>query len=299
MPLEGVLSAIVTPFTPDGEAIDEQALRRLIDRNLADGIHGFVPAGGTGEFASLTNSERRRLVEIVAEQVDGKASVLAHTGATTTREAVALSKHAEQVGADAVMLATPYYDPVGEEEALAYYAAVADAIDLPICAYNYPPATGFRMSVDFLLRLVREVPQVTMVKDSGADLAQLVALRTEHADAITVLNGEDVLMLPALMLGTPGMVMGVGSFLGPALVRMHEAALAGELERAVALWRQVCPVIAMLSRATYVSGVKAACEILGLPVGRPRAPTRPYSAGQVRDLKSLLDALDPSLLTGA
>lgn len=107
MALKGVLSAIVTPFTPDGESIDEGMLRRLVERNIADGVDGFVPAGGTGEFSVLSHQERLKLVEIVAEQTAGRAAVLAHTGATSSREAIALSKHAESVGATAIMLATP------------------------------------------------------------------------------------------------------------------------------------------------------------------------------------------------
>ena len=103
MALDGVLSAIVTPFTPDGERIDERALRRLIDQGISDGLHGFVPAGGTGEFSVLSHDERRRLIDIVTDQAAGRVPVLAHTGATSTREAIALSKHAQQAGATAVM----------------------------------------------------------------------------------------------------------------------------------------------------------------------------------------------------
>ena len=164
MTLKGVLSAIVTPFTSDGEQIDEKVLRNLIDQNIADGVDGFVPAGGTGEFSVLSHQERLRLVEIVVEQTAGRATVLAHTGATSTREAIALSKHADRAGATAIMLATPYYEPIGFNEAFAYYAAVADATSLPICAYNFPPATGLHLDVDFLVRLATEIPQVKYVK---------------------------------------------------------------------------------------------------------------------------------------
>jgi len=299
MALEGVLSAIVTPFTPDGESIDEKALRSLIDQNISDGVHGFVPAGGTGEFSVLSHDERRRLVEIVTEQVAGRVAVLAHTGATSSREAVALSKHAEQAGATAIMLATPYYEPIGFEEAFAYYAAVAEATDLPICAYNFPPATGLHLTVGFLLRLAREIPQVKFVKDSSADINQLNTLISDHSAEISVLNGEDVLILPALMLRAPGMVMGSANFLAPALVKMHKAAMSGDDASAVALWRAISPVIRQLGSASYNSGVKAACDILGLSVGPVRAPIRQYSREQYDALKKVLGAIEPSLLTRA
>jgi len=299
MPLKGVLSAIVTPFTPDGEHIDETSLRELVDQNIADGVDGFVPAGGTGEFSVLSHQERLRLIEIVVQQTAGRVAVLAHTGATSSREAVALSKHAEQAGATAIMLATPYYEPIGFEEAFAYYAAVAHATSLPICAYNFPPATGLHLDVDFLVRLATEIPQVKYVKDSSANIVQMNTLLNDHADKITFLNGEDVLMLPALMLKAPGMVMGIANFMAPALAKLHKASQDDDVATAVAIWRQINPVIRVLGGGAYNSGVKAACEILGLPVGQVRAPIRPYSTAQTEKLKAALSKLEPSLLTGA
>lgn len=299
MALKGVLSAIVTPFTPDGGHIDEAALRKLVDQNIADGVDGFVPAGGTGEFSVLSHQERLRLVEIVVEQTAGRAAVLAHTGATSSREAIAFSKHAERVGATAIMLATPYYEPIGFEEAFAYYAAVAGATSLPICAYNFPPATGLHLDVDFLVRLATEIPQVRYVKDSSANIVQMNTLLYDHADKITFLNGEDILMLPALMLKAPGMVMGVANFMAPALAKLHKAGQEDDVATAVAIWRQINPVIRILGAGAYNSGVKAACEILGLSVGPVRAPIRPYSTTQVEKLKEALSTIDPTLLTAA
>ncbi|MDQ0513389.1 dihydrodipicolinate synthase family protein [Ancylobacter amanitiformis] len=299
MALKGVLSAIVTPFTPDGEQIDEAALRNLIDWNIADGIDGFVPAGGTGEFSVLSHQERLRLVEIVVEQTAGRATVLAHTGATSSREAIAFSRHAEKVGATAIMLATPYYEPIGYREAFAYYAAVADATSLPICAYNFPPATGLHLDVDFLVKLATEIPQVTFVKDSSANIAQMNTLLSDYSDRIGFLNGEDVLMLPALMMKAPGMVMGVANFMAPALIKAQTAMEAGDDATAVAIWRQINPVVRILGNASYNSGIKAACELLGLPVGKVRAPIQPYSEDQTAALKAALQLLDPSFLTAA
>lgn len=297
MALEGVLSAIVTPFTPDGEAIDEGALRRLIEQNIADGVHGFVPAGGTGEFSVLSQAERLRLVEVVTEQVAGRVSVLAHTGATSSREAVYLSKHAERCGATAIMLATPYYERIGFEEAFAYYAAVAEATDLTICAYNFPPATGLHLNVDFLVRLAREIPKVKFVKDSSSDINQLNTLISDHAADIAVLNGEDNLLLAAVLMRAPGMVMGSANFLAPALVKMHAAAQAGDDATAVATWRAINPVIRIVGSGPYNSGIKAACEILGARVGPVRAPIRQYTREERATLERALRALDPSLLT--
>ncbi|RFB76514.1 dihydrodipicolinate synthase family protein [Methylovirgula sp. 4M-Z18] len=297
MTLKGVLSAIVTPFTADGEKIDEAALRALVDQNIADGVDGFVPAGGTGEFSVLSHQERLRLVEVVVEQTAGRAAVLAHTGATSSREAIAFSKHAERVGATAIMLATPYYEPIGFDEAFAYYAAVADATSLPICAYNFPPATGLHLDVDFLLKLAREIPQVEFVKDSSANITQMNTLIAEHSLEITFFNGEDVLMLPALALKAPGMVMGIANFMAPVLAKLQKASESGDDQALVSIWREINPIIRTLGSGRYNSGVKAACEILGLKVGPVRAPIPQYTAAQKEALKAVLGSVNPAYLT--
>lgn len=299
MTLKGVLSAIVTPFTADGEQIDENALRKLVDQNIADGVDGFVPAGGTGEFSVLSHQERLKLVEIVCEQSAGRATVLAHVGATSSREAVTFARHAESAGATALMLATPYYEPLGFDEAFSYYADVAAATDLPICAYNFPPATGLHLDVDFLLKLAREIPQVKYVKDSSANIMQMNSLLMEHRNDITFFNGEDVLMLPAMLMKAPGMVMGTGNFMAPALATMQRAVEKGDDQTVVDIWRQIYPLVFLLGSGRYNSGIKAACELLGLRVGPVRAPIPQYSAAQKEVLRQTLAALDPVLLTGA
>lgn len=299
MELQGVLSAIVTPFSADGETINETALRRLVNQSLDDGAHGFVPAGGTGEFATLSHAERCRLIDVVIEENNGRGTVLASTGATSTREAIALSKHAEDSGATALMLATPYYDRLNFDEAFAYYADVAAATSLPICAYNFPPATGLHLNTEFLVRLGTEIPQVKYVKDSSADLAQMQELRLDHADKITLLNGEDVIMLNALMIGTRGMVMGIANFAAPALRKMHDAAMAGDDLTVIQTWRQINPLVRQLGQGPYNSGVKLACELLGLETGPVRRPVRGLDASQKAALKATLDAIDPALLTKA
>ncbi|MFB9952951.1 dihydrodipicolinate synthase family protein [Rhizobium puerariae] len=299
MTLKGVLSAIVTPLTPDGEKIDEAALRKLVDQSIADGVDGFVPAGGTGEFSVLSHQERLKLIEIVVEQTAGRATVLAHTGATSSREAVELSKHAERSGATAIMLATPYYEPIGFDEAFAYYAAVAEATSLPICAYNFPPATGLHLDVDFTVRLAREIPQVKYIKDSSANIMQMYTFLSDHRGDVSFFNGEDVLILPALALKAPGMVMGSANFLAPALAKLQKASTDGDDATLLSIWRQINPLIQVLASGRYNSGVKAACELLGLKVGPVRAPIPQYTAEQTALLKAALDKIDPSLLTGA
>jgi 4-hydroxy-tetrahydrodipicolinate synthase len=153
--------------------------------------------------------------------------------------------------------------------------------------------------VDFLVRLATKIPQVKFVKDSSANIAQMNTLLDDHADAITFLNGEDILLLPALIMKAPGMVMGIANFMAPALAKLYKAGQEDDAATAVAIWRQINPVIRILGNGSYNSGVKAACEILGLPVGGVRAPISPYSTTQVEKLRQALSKIDPILLTGA
>src|ERR687884_890218 len=145
-PFHGVLPALVTPFTDDGEAIDTGALAALVERLVGAGVGGLVPGGSTGEFTTLTNAERRQLVEVTVEAAGGRVPVVAGTGALSTRETVELSRHAERAGAAAVMVVPPFYDALSWRELLAHYTAVADAIDIPIMYYNLPSASGVRLS---------------------------------------------------------------------------------------------------------------------------------------------------------
>src|SRR5919198_6589056 len=145
-PFHGVLPALITPFTEDGGAIDSPALAANVDRLVGAGVGGLVPGGSTGEFTTLTNAERRELVEVTVEAAAGRVPVVAGTGALSTRETIELSVHAERAGADAVMIVPPFYDALSWRELLAHYRVVADAIDIPIMYYNLPSASGVKLS---------------------------------------------------------------------------------------------------------------------------------------------------------
>jgi mycofactocin precursor len=193
-PFHGVLPALITPFTADGGTIDTGSLRAVVERLVGAGAGGLVPGGSTGEFTTLTNAERRRLVEVTVEAAAGRVPVVAGTGALSTRETVELSVHAEQAGAAAVMVVPPFYDALSWRELLAHYTAVADAIDVPIMYYNLPSATGVRLTAPQL----RELP-VTCLKDTGGDA--VAATELIQTDGPTLLNGWDTLTFAALRPG--------------------------------------------------------------------------------------------------
>src|SRR5919199_339388 len=198
-PFHGVLPALITPFTEDGAAIDAQALAANVERLIGAGVGGLVPGGSTGEFTTLTNSERRQLTEITVGAAAGRAPVVAGTGALSTRETVELSVHAEQAGAAAVMIIPPFYDAPSWRELKAHYAAVADATSLPIMYYNMPAVSGVTLSAEQL----RELP-VACLKDTGGDAS--AAAELIQTDGPTLLNGYDTHTFNALAAGVRAVV---------------------------------------------------------------------------------------------
>ena len=183
--LSGVLTALATPFTPDGQ-IDENALRLLVDRSIDGGVDGVVACGSTGEFAAMSGAERRFVVETVIDQTANRAPVVAQTGAVSTAEAVELSRHAEAAGASVLMVVAPYYEPLSLDETVEYLRTVAAAVDLPIMLYNLPVATGVNLDPDTVGRLAREIDNIRYIKDTSADMAQAGQLihrsRRRHLD---------------------------------------------------------------------------------------------------------------------
>jgi dihydrodipicolinate synthase/N-acetylneuraminate lyase len=282
-PFHGVLPALVTSFTDDGEAIDTGALAAIVDRLVAGGVGGLVPGGSTGEFTSLTNAERRQLVEATVEAAAGRVPVVAGTGALTTRETVELSRHAERAGAAAVMVVPPFYEALSWRELLAHYTAVADAIDLPIMYYNLPGATGVRVTADQL----RELP-IACLKDTGGDAVLATELIQTGGPAL--LNGWDTLTFGALAAGVRAVVWGVASILPEQCVELHRLLIDDvDLPAARALWARLWPLCQFLESVSYPAAVKAACALLGDTTGPVRAPLLPLEAAAAARLAELLE----------
>lgn len=297
MPFSGVISAMITPFDQDGEQIRQDSLATLVEQGIADGLAGFVPCGGTGEFAALSADERRAVIEATVAQVSGRAVVVAQIGAPSTRAAVANARHAEQAGADAIMVATPYYEPLDLDGAFRYLEKVAEATSLPICVYNFPPAMGVTWGRDSLVRLKERIPQVELVKDSSGDFASLTSLLLDPIPGVDVFCGEDVLVPPAVLTGRSGAIVGAANFLAPGLVALHAAAEKGDIGRAHEVWQGILPIINAVISGPYNGGVKAVCEMLGLPTGPIREPYETLDQAAITALRAVVDATDPAYLS--
>lgn len=287
----GVLAAVVTPFDVDLE-VDERRLRQLVDDLLADGVTGLVPVGSTGEFASLSNDERRRVTEIVIEQAAGRAPVIVHTGATTTKEATELSKHAERAGAAGLLLLPPYKDRLSVAETSSYLEAVADSTPLPVVVYNLPLATGVNLSPEDIAGMAQRSPNIAYVKDTSGDWHQLTRSIHDYSDVFTTLVGWDTMLLGALVEGAAGCILGVTNVTAKPFVHVYDAIQAGNLTEARAEWDRIYPLVRFLLSGGYVGGLKGSMEVAGRSVGASRAPVAGLSTERQSEIAMILKTLE-------
>ncbi|HET7666172.1 MAG TPA: 4-hydroxy-tetrahydrodipicolinate synthase [Mycobacterium sp.] len=288
--LSGVLTALATPFTPDGQ-IDEQALRRLVDRSIDGGVDGVVACGSTGEFAAMSGAERRFVVETVIDQTANRVPVVAQTGAVSTAEAVELSRHAEAAGASVLMVVAPYYEPLSVDETLGYLRTVAAAVDVPIMLYNLPVATGVNLDPDTVGGLAREIDNIRYIKDTSADMAQAGQLIHRYGDVISTFVGWDSLLLAAITEGAAGVMAGTANVMPAQLVSIHRALTRGDLTRAQREWAQLYPLMDAIMSAPFIPAIKAALNALGFPAGAPRKPLAELDAATAAAISRLATEL--------
>lgn len=286
--LHGVLTALVTPFTSDGENVDEASLRSLVEDNIGCRVHGLLPAGSTGEFAAMSDKERRQVVEIVIDQAGGRVPVIAQTGAMTTREAIELSRHAESAGAAAVMVVAPYYEPLTLGETMDHFRAIASSVDVDVMVYNLPVVTGLNLLPEDVAILAGEVPNIKYLKDTSGDYAQAARLIHEYSDVVGVFIGHDTLYFAALVEGAIGAVNGAANFIATELVEIYEHVKSDDVVVARDVWNQVFPVAKFLISGGYVTGVKGAMEILGRSAGPPRRPMEILEGDRAAELRRIL-----------
>ncbi len=277
MSITGVQVALVTPFHADG-SIDDDGIKRHVDRMVDAGMHGLVPLGTTGEFTTMTHAERRHVCESVIEAAAGRVRVLPHTGAQSTQETIELSRHAQEAGAAGVMIVPPYYDPLRLNELHAHLRAVGEAIDIPIVYYNVPGATGIQLTASELAGL-GDIPNVDYIKDTSGDFSTVTAMLIGYADKITLFNGWDTLTFGALATGATGSVWGMANLLPEQAVRLFDAlAVKGDLAEGRRLWNGLWRVNDLLESYNYVAAIKAGLEEIGESAGPVRTPIQPIPA---------------------
>lgn len=293
--LQGILVAVTTPFTADGSAVDENVLVSQADRLIRAGVHGLVPCGTTGEFTTLNAAEYRRVIELYVQAADGRVPVVAGVGALSTPGAIDLAQHAERVGADAVMLVPPFYDPLDFGSLKAFLLAVAESISLPIVYYNVPGATGITLTADQIAEL-GDIDGVDYLKDTSGDAVTLADLLVSRTDKIKAFNGWDTLTFFGLASGAEASVWGTAGVVPELAVGLWETvAERGDLVRGRELWRDLWAISDFLESVNYVAGVKAGLELIGHPAGPARLPVQPLSAEQRERFAEILRRADVPL----
>ena len=290
--LHGLLTALVTPFTADGEAVDEATLRALVEHNIGCGVHGLVPGGSTGEFPALSNAERRQVTEIVVDQAAGRVPVMIGVGAMTTREAIGLAQHAESSGAEAVMIVAPYYEPLTVTETLDHFKAIASSIGIDVMLYNLPGATGVNLEPAQIAGLAEKLPNVKYLKDTSGNFTQAAHLINHYKDLVSIFIGWDTLYFASLVEGAAGSVNGAANFIAPELVEIYEKVSAGDVNGAREIWQRVFPIMEFLISGGYVTRTKGGLSLSGRSAGSPRLPMETLAGIEAEELGSLLNALN-------
>jgi len=279
---KGVLPALVTPFR-DGE-IDEEAFIRLVERQIAGGVHGLVPVGTTGETATLSHDEHRRVVELCVKTAAGRVPVVAGAGSNATAEAIELTRHAKTVGADAALVVTPYYNRPSQEGLYAHYAAINEAVQLPVVVYNVPSRTSVDISNDTLARLSK-LPNIVGIKDATGDMSRATVQRTTCGPDWVMLSGDDLTALGYMAHGGHGCISVSANVTPDLCAAFYNAALGDDWKTALYWQDRLIGLHKALFADASPSPTKFALAELGhceADVRLPIAPCSEFAQGQVR-----------------
>ncbi|MBW2057609.1 MAG: dihydrodipicolinate synthase family protein [Deltaproteobacteria bacterium] len=288
--LKGVCVALCTPFDESGEKLDETALRNHMDSMLEAGVHIILVCGGTGEFAYLRPEERKRIAEIASKHIDGRAGFMVQTSAINTADAIEFAKHAEGVGADALLILPPYFEGPNDDGVYYHFEKISEAINTPIMVYNIPECSGFDVTPALFKRLL-EIDNVRYIKDSMNDLVRIQELLAVAGDRAGVFNGGDGITYFSLVAGCPGCVWGATNAMPKESVELYDLVVSGKLVEATALWKRMFPANLFFLTHVYNAAVKAATNLSGRKVGPCRKPVLPLTDSEMAELKEALKPL--------
>jgi len=267
---QGILPALVTPFTEDGKQIDEEAMRKLVNHCVELGVSGVVPCGTTGEFVNMTIEEKKKVIDVVIDEANGKVKVVAGTGASGTDQALEMTKHAKDAGADAALIVTPYYLKPADRGIYEHYDTIASQVDLPIILYNIPQVTGLSLPWQMVEDLA-QIPNIVGVKDSSGQLSFILAVLEKVRDKINVLCGHDEVVVAALAAGCSGAILASANVIPDIWVQVYNAIQKGDLQTARELQYKVQKIARIIAKSGPV-GTKEALNMMGMKVGPVRLP---------------------------
>ncbi|MFW6212254.1 MAG: 4-hydroxy-tetrahydrodipicolinate synthase [Spirochaetota bacterium] len=289
--LTGVYTALVTPFQSNG-SIDEDALRSLVDIQIEGGVTGLVPMGTTGESPTVTHEENIKVIEIVADQANGRVEIIAGTGSNSTAEAVRMTELAAEVGATATLQVTPYYNKPTQQGLYEHFSTVAKSGGLPVVVYNVPGRTGRNIETSTILKLA-EIDNVVAVKEASGSIPQVMEIIAARPKGFAVLSGDDNITLPIMALGGDG-VVSVASNIAPKMMsQMVRSHLDGKLEEARELHYKLLPLFKLMFLQTNPIPIKYAMARAGLIQEVYRLPLVGLESADKRVADEVLDRVSP------
>lgn len=293
--LEGIFVPHVTPFTHGGQ-IDFKALRTCVRFWLQGGVSGLVPCGSNGEAPYLTRQERRKVVETVLDEANGKVPVVAGTGSMSTQETITFTKDAADLGADAALIVTPFYFKLTDREIHEHYRTVSETVDLPIVVYNVPKFTGFSLEPASIQKIASENQSVIGVKDSSGSIGTVAEIARLVGDRLSVLAGTADTALPTLLAGGRGAVIAVANVFPSLCSQLYRAFKNGQFEEANRLQKRITFANEVLVRRfNQLSAIKEAMRLKGIPGGYPRRPALPLNGEERKTLQNFLKEINEPL----
>ncbi|NLW07398.1 MAG: 4-hydroxy-tetrahydrodipicolinate synthase [Clostridia bacterium] len=265
-----ILTAMVTPFTDEGK-LDLDGAQKLALYLVEHGSDGLVVAGTTGETPTLSFKEKLELFQAVKSAVGDRAAVLAGTGSNDTAASIELSKEAEALGLDGLMLVAPYYNRPPQEGLYRHFKAIAEATTLPVIIYNIPSRTGCNINVDTVVRLA-EIDNIVAIKEASGNMDQATAIMQQAPEGFSLYSGDDSLTLPLMAMGARGVISVAAHVIGPQMQAMVSAYVSGDVNKAAKIHQELFPVFKALFISVNPVPVKAALAMLGLPAGPVRLP---------------------------
>ena len=289
MEIRGIIPPVATPML-DNEDLDLPRLRWFIDHLISNGVHGIFVLGTNSEFYALDENEKQQVIATAVEHVRGRVPVYAGTGAESTRETIRLTKMAEREGAQGVSIITPYFVMPSQQEIFDHYRRIAESTSLPVILYNNPATCGgVKIEVETVARLA-EIENIRGIKDSSGDLQNTNEMIRAVPRTFSVLMGRDTLIYPAMIFGAKGAVPATGNIAPHLLVEIYEAFQRGDHASSLAAQMKLNPVRLSLTLGTAPGGVKAALQLLGMPIGPSRRPVAPLPPEKLEKMRTALRA---------
>lgn len=286
---QGAYVAIVTPFI-DGQ-LDEKGFTDLVEFQIANGTHGIVPCGTTGESATLSFDEHKRVVDLTVKIVDGRVPVIAGTGANNTLEAIELSESAKESGADAVLSVVPYYNKPSQEGIYLHFKAIAEQVDIPMFLYNVPGRTVVNIAPETTARLAK-IDNIIGIKEACGCLEQITDVIRKCPKDFIVFSGDDFTSMPTVLIGGKGVISVISNVYPQGMAQMMKAALEGDWKRANELHFQMYDLMKQMFAAPSPAPAKKGLELMGrIKDGTPRLPMAPIDEANLATLKAAMKGL--------